>query len=57
MVTMPTEATHDYSLIHGLRLGMDCIWINCVRDDADACFGMPTWSASPLSIRPRMFAA
>ena len=36
MVTMPTEAAHDYSLIHTLlQHGMDCMRINCVRDDAD----------------------
>ena len=36
MVTMPTEAAHDYSLVHTLlQHGMDCMRINCVRDDAD----------------------
>ncbi|MBM9536554.1 pyruvate kinase [Desulfobulbus alkaliphilus] len=36
MVTMPTEAAYDYSLVHNLlQRGMDCMRINCVRDDAD----------------------
>ena len=33
MVTMPTEAAHNYSLIHDLMMrGMDCIRINCAHD-------------------------
>lgn len=33
MVTMPTEATHNYALIHDLLMhGMDCIRINCAHD-------------------------
>lgn len=41
MVTMPTEAAHDYSLIHSLlEHGMDCMRINCVRDDAAAWMRM-----------------
>jgi pyruvate kinase len=35
MVTMPTEAARDYSLVHELvRNGMDCMRINCAHDDA-----------------------
>ena len=41
MVTMPSEAAHDYSLIHTLlQHGMDCMRINCVRDDAAAWLRM-----------------
>lgn len=41
MVTMPTEAAHDYSLVHTLlQQGMDCMRINCVRDDADTWLRM-----------------
>ncbi len=33
MVTMPTEATHNYSLIRDLLMqGVDCIRINCAHD-------------------------
>jgi pyruvate kinase len=36
MVTMPTEAAHDYTLVHELvRNGMNCMRINCAHDDAD----------------------
>ncbi|SHG07847.1 pyruvate kinase [Microbulbifer donghaiensis] len=36
MVTMPTEAGSDYSLVHDLlRQGMDCMRINCAHDDAE----------------------
>ena len=36
MVTMPTEAARDYTLVHDLvRNGMDCMRINCAHDDAD----------------------
>jgi pyruvate kinase len=36
MVTMPTEAARDYTLVHELvRNGMDCMRINCAHDDAD----------------------
>ena len=36
MVTMPTEAARDYTLVHDLvRDGMDCMRINCAHDDAD----------------------
>ena len=39
MVTMPTEAAHDYALVHELvRTGMDCMRINCAHDDP------PAWS-------------
>ena len=35
MVTMPSEAAHDYSLVHELvNAGMDCMRINCAHDDA-----------------------
>ena len=35
MVTMPSEAAHDPTLIHQLlRQGMDCMRINCAHDDA-----------------------
>jgi pyruvate kinase len=35
MVTMPSEAGDDYTLIHGLlEAGMDCMRINCAHDDA-----------------------
>jgi pyruvate kinase len=35
MVTMPTHAAHDYSLVHELlRQGMNCMRINCAHDDA-----------------------
>jgi pyruvate kinase len=35
MVTMPTEAAHDYTLVHDLlKQGMDCMRINCAHDDA-----------------------
>ncbi len=34
MVTMPTEAARDYSLVHDLvAAGMDCMRINCAHDD------------------------
>ncbi|TLU83853.1 MAG: pyruvate kinase [Chlorobium sp.] len=35
MVTMPTEAACDYTLVHDLVMaGMDCMRINCAHDDA-----------------------
>ncbi|MBC7876189.1 MAG: pyruvate kinase [Anaerolineales bacterium] len=35
MVTMPSEAADDYSLVHNLlKQGMDCMRINCAHDDA-----------------------
>ncbi len=38
MVTVPSEAAEDYSLIHNLlEQGMNCMRINCAHDDA------PTW--------------
>ena len=41
MVTMPGEAAHDYSLVHTmLQHGMDCMRINCARDDAPAWLRM-----------------
>ena len=37
MVTMPSEAAHDYTLIHELvHSGMDCMRINCAHDDRAA---------------------
>jgi pyruvate kinase len=37
MVTMPSEAAHDYSLIHELlAAGMDSLRINCAHDNARA---------------------
>ncbi len=33
MVTMPTQAARDYTLVHDLlRLGMNCLRINCAHD-------------------------
>ncbi len=35
MVTMPSEAAQEYTLIHDLlQQGMDCMRINCAHDDA-----------------------
>ncbi len=35
MVTMPSEAADDYTLVHDLlERGMDCMRINCAHDDA-----------------------
>ncbi len=35
MVTMPSEAAHDYDLVHNLlQQGMECMRINCAHDDA-----------------------
>lgn len=37
IVTMPADAAHDYSLIHGfLKRGMSCMRIDCARDDRHA---------------------
>jgi len=37
MVTMPTEAADDYMTVHQLLLdGMNCMRINCSKDDANA---------------------
>jgi pyruvate kinase len=37
MVTLPSEAAHDYPLVHELvHSGMDCVRINCAHDDARA---------------------
>jgi pyruvate kinase len=37
MVTMPSEAADDYTLVHDLlQQGMDCMRINCAHDDAAA---------------------
>ena len=41
MVTMPSEAAHEYTLVHDLlRQGMNCMRINCAHDDAAAWAGM-----------------
>ncbi len=35
MVTMPSDAAHDYALVHELvESGMNCMRINCAHDDA-----------------------
>jgi pyruvate kinase len=37
IVTMPSAAAHDYSVIHGfLKRGMGCMRIDCARDDRQA---------------------
>ena len=37
MVTMPSEAAHEYALVRNLvSAGMDCMRINCAHDDPDA---------------------
>lgn len=37
MVTMPSAAAHEYTLVHDLlRQGMNCMRINCVHDNPDA---------------------
>jgi pyruvate kinase len=41
MVTMPSEAAHDYDLVHTLlQQGMDCMRINCAHDAAAAWLRM-----------------
>ena len=41
MVTMPTEAAHEYTLVRDLlQQGMNCMRINCAHDDASAWSGM-----------------
>ena len=41
MVTMPSEAAEEYSLVHRLlEQGMDCMRINCAHDDAGAWLRM-----------------
>jgi pyruvate kinase len=41
MVTMPSEAAHDFELVRQLVAnGMDCMRINCAHDDIDAWTGM-----------------
>ena len=46
MVTMPTEAAHEYTLVHDLlEQGMNCMRINCAHDDAS------TWSAMIANLR------
>lgn len=37
MVTMPSEAAHEYAVVHDLLAnGMNCMRINCAHDDATA---------------------
>jgi pyruvate kinase len=37
MVTMPSEAANDYTIVHHLlEHGMDCMRVNCAHDDAAA---------------------
>ena len=46
MVTMPSEASSDYALVHDLLVaGMDCMRINCAHDDAAA------WGAMIANLR------
>jgi pyruvate kinase len=41
MVIMPSEAAHDYMLVHDLlQQGMDCLYINCAHDDMTAWLWM-----------------
>ena len=41
MVTMPTEAAHEYTLVRDLlQQGMNCMRINCAHDDALTWSGM-----------------
>jgi pyruvate kinase len=41
MVTMPSEAAHDFQLVRQLVAdGMDCMRINCAHDDVNAWAGM-----------------
>ena len=41
MVTMPSEAAHDFQLVRQLVAhGMDCMRINCAHDDPEAWVGM-----------------
>lgn len=41
MVTMPSEAAHDFELVRELiASGMDCMRINCAHDDVNAWTGM-----------------
>lgn len=41
MVTMPSEAADDYTLVHNLlKQGMNCMRINCAHDDANVWFKM-----------------
>lgn len=46
MVTMPSAAADDYTLVHNLlRQGMDCMRINCAHDDNAA------WSRMILNLK------
>jgi pyruvate kinase len=46
MVTMPSEAAHDYELVHDLLdRGMNCMRINCAHDDTKA------WSSMIANLR------
>jgi pyruvate kinase len=41
MVTMPSEAAHDFQLVRQLvASGMDCMRVNCAHDDLNAWRGM-----------------
>lgn len=41
MVTMPSEAADDYTLVHNLlKQGMNCMRINCAHDDETAWINM-----------------
>jgi len=41
MVTMPSEAAHEYTLVHHLlEQGMNCMRINCAHDNAATWSGM-----------------
>ncbi len=41
MVTVPSEAAHDYQLVRQLVAGgMDCMRVNCAHDDIEAWGGM-----------------
>ena len=52
MVTLPSEAATDFSLVRGLvRAGMDVARINCAHDDADA------WKAMARLVRRAAKAA
>jgi pyruvate kinase len=52
MVTMPTEAGDDYTLVHNLlKQGMDCMRINCAHDD-EAAWGRMLEHLTEPSRRP-----
>ncbi|MEM1323479.1 MAG: pyruvate kinase [Bacteroidota bacterium] len=46
MVTMPTEAAHNYEMVHNMiAKGMNCARINCAHDDAE------TWKKMVDNVR------